>query len=241
MFPGKRAPFRARLSAAGVGVFLLFSGGLAFRLQSQTVNLAREYIRLNGRLIAIENPSVTLVNNTHPSANFLNSANFETGDNFTISVSGASPNTAVYVSLNGGSRSQVATTDVSGAWSGTGNETTTGTYSEVWYVGNNEVGVLTFFVISTPTVTLTNTTNPQMSPNFHVGNSFSLTISAGATAGNQVVGVTVNGGSLSNLWSTNTGGTLVLTGVENTAGSYSEQWYVAGLPASVLNFTVTNP
>lgn len=54
--------------------------------------------------------------------------------------------------------------------------------------------------------------------------------------------VSLNGGPVYSGYTTDSNGSLALAGVEGTVGSYTEQWYVAGLPASpYLSFGVTDP
>lgn len=109
---------------------------------------AKEYVHLNGRVIATRTcpgcPTVVLADTTHPGT-----TNYRVGDSFTVTVKGP-PNQPVTVSQNGGSLYTFGNTDVNGNWSipgswGSGNA---GTYSQVWAVGGISAVPLLIFTVS---------------------------------------------------------------------------------------------
>ena len=96
---------------------------------------AKEYVRLNGRVIATRVcpgcPTVQLIDNTHPGT-----THYRVGDSFTVQVKGA-PNQPVAVTIPPGSPYVFGNTDGSGNWSissswASGNA---GSYTQNWTVG----------------------------------------------------------------------------------------------------------
>ncbi len=96
---------------------------------------AKEYVRLNGRVIATRVcpscPTVKLIDNTHPGT-----THYKVGDSFTLQVKGA-PNQPVTVQQVPSNPYVIGTTDGSGNWSvttgwGSGNVTS---YTQYWAVG----------------------------------------------------------------------------------------------------------
>lgn len=90
-----------------------------------------------------------------------NSANFQVGDNFKLTISGASPNQPLYVSGSQGGQSfgpsQQGQTDASGTFSLAGVMTadSLGQWIEVWAVGSptNTTGTVSFQVVSSADTT----------------------------------------------------------------------------------------
>lgn len=186
-------------------------------------------------------PTVQLTDFTHP-------GNFQVGDSFTLTVSGAPANEQVTVTqtTNGvtGSPFVFGTTNASGSFSvsGTWAATNAGTYSQVWAVGGARANPTLNFVVS-PTVQLVDTTRGGAS--FHVGDSFTLTVNGPANS-QVTVTQTTNGvtGSPFVFGSTNSSGQFSVSGTwdASNAGTYTQVWTAGGLQAApVLNFVITNP
>jgi len=100
--------------------------------------------------------------------------------------------------------------------------------------GNFE-GLGSRYFSAAPFVSLTNTSNSQVAPDFVATDSYLLSIRAGAVLANQQVSVTTtlngaNQGSTS-MGTTNTNGDFTMTGTKTVAGNWTEQWYVGGVAA----------
>ena len=97
---------------------------------------AKEYVRINGRVIATivcpGCPTVTLTDNSNPGT-----THYKIGDSFTVTIKGAPNSYVTVVQNNGTPYSFPLKTDGNGNWSlpgswGTGNN---GSYSQQWSVG----------------------------------------------------------------------------------------------------------
>jgi hypothetical protein len=91
-----------------------------------------------------------------------------------------------------------------------------------------------FLASTSPTVSLTNLTHPNLAPNFETGDTYSITVIG---TPNQPVSMvqTVNGStSLQSFGNTDSYGRLVINYVEQTGniGSYTQVWSVGGIQAS---------
>lgn len=100
--------------------------------------------------------------------------------------------------------------------------------------GNFE-GLGSRYFSAAPFVSLTNTSNSEVAPDYIATDSYLLSITAGASRANQPVSVTTtldgaNQGSTS-MGTTDTSGNFTLTATKNVAGSWTEQWYVGGVAA----------
>jgi hypothetical protein len=83
-----------------------------------------------------------------------------------------------------------------------------------------------------------NTSDPSISPNLVVADSFVQTIAAGPNAAYQPV-TTVSNGTTYNLGQTDQNGVIVLAGIARDVGSYTVRYLVGGVPAAPpLAFTV---
>jgi hypothetical protein len=134
-----------------------------------------------------------------------------------------------------------ATTDANGAWSATATAHDPGMYVEILSVDSVPAAPLSFFVLATrPAEVMQNTSNPSISPNLVVGDSFVQTITAGPNAAYQPV-VTVFNGTTYNLGQTDQNGAIVLQGIGKDVGSYTITYVVGGMPATPpLSFTVAS-
>jgi hypothetical protein len=116
-----------------------------------------------------------------------------------------------------------------------------GTYTEKWYVAGGQVGpTLSFPVSPVSSAQIANITHPGWS--LTVGDAWKVTIT-GPLNGPVSVSGTTNGvpWGPSNVGQTDAGGTFSTTGVmgSGSAGSYTETWYVAGVPVGTVFFTVS--
>ena len=134
-----------------------------------------------------------------------------------------------------------ATTGANGAWSATATAHDPGMYVETLSVDGVPAAPLSFFVLATqPGEVMQNTSNPSISPNLVVGDTFTQTINAGPNAAYQPV-TTVFNGTLYNLGQTDQNGALVLQGIGKDVGSYTITYVVGGIPATPpLSFTVAS-
>jgi hypothetical protein len=95
------------------------------------------------------------------------------------------------------------------------------------------------------TVSITNTSNSGITPDFIVGDAFTITI-AGAAANSAVTvvsyqnGVSNTNGVPFNVGTTNGSGGFTLGGTQTSglAGTWVEYWYVGGTQVGVLNFDI---
>jgi hypothetical protein len=110
---------------------------------------------------------------------------------------------------------------------------------ETLSVGDVPAAPLTFFVLAAqPSEVMQNTSNPSISPNLVIGDSFTQTINGGSSAAYQPV-TTVFNGTVYNLGKTDQNGIIVLQGIARDVGSYTITYSIGGVPsAPALAFTV---
>ena len=191
--------------------------------------------------------SFYLNNTTHPQSG---TPNFVVGDSFTITISGASPNSPVYLTAtqNGATvctNFRLGYTNSSGYYSASGTQasSTVETWTESYSVNATQVANVRFFILATlPTVSLLNSSDPALdSPSgasFAVGDAYPAQVTSGSPAAYQLVTLTStqNGTAYGSLGvgTTDSGGNFTLSGTQGASemGSWTEQWYVGGPPAT---------
>ena len=98
------------------------------------------------------------------------------------------------------------------------------------------LATLSQFAVWATTATLS-VTGPQAGTTYYVGDSYTLTIRGAANA---AVTVSQNGGGQGSAGTTNSSGVLTLSGSwgSSETGNYTQIWYVAGVAAPTLSFSI---